>query len=96
MEICRNMSRELEPVMKNSMEPGTLRKCAYWPCQCAVPASLEYCSESCSKADNIEETQSECMCGHTTCDESWYVDGIRVSQSDGKVEFSTTQPRFVR
>ncbi len=42
-------------------------KCAYSACECAVAAPESYCSDYCSDADGVRETEIQCDCKHTPC-----------------------------
>jgi hypothetical protein len=43
------------------------QKCAYEECQCEVPFGQEYCSDYCSEADEVGETELQCDCKHAPC-----------------------------
>jgi len=53
--------------MENIREEIRLRKCAHEPCECMVQPPREYCSTYCSTADDVEETEIQCDCGHDAC-----------------------------
>jgi hypothetical protein len=53
--------------MDNIQKTGTQRKCAHGPCRCTVSATKEYCSDYCSRADDVEEAETQCGCGHKSC-----------------------------
>lgn len=53
--------------MDNVRDAESLRKCAYEPCQCLVPAAQEYCSVYCSNADDVENAELQCDCCHDNC-----------------------------
>jgi len=53
--------------MNNIRNAERIRKCAYEPCQCLVPLSQEYCSAFCSDADDVENNELQCNCGHGKC-----------------------------
>jgi len=42
-------------------------KCAYSACQCAVADPETYCSDYCSDAAGVHETEIQCDCKHTPC-----------------------------
>jgi len=43
------------------------QKCAHDQCNCEVQFGQEYCSDFCSEADDIEEVELQCDCGHAPC-----------------------------
>jgi hypothetical protein len=51
----------------HSQDAETLRKCAHEPCRCLVPSTQEYCGAYCSRADDVENTELQCDCGHEMC-----------------------------
>ena len=53
--------------MENSRDEEILLKCAHEPCLCMVKPSEEYCSAYCSTADDVEEIELQCDCGHDPC-----------------------------
>jgi hypothetical protein len=53
--------------MNNIRNAESLRKCAHEPCQCLVPPAQEYCSVYCSDADDVDNTELHCDCGHSEC-----------------------------
>jgi hypothetical protein len=53
--------------MNKVEDAETLRKCAHEPCECVVSSPEDYCCAYCSEADNVEETDVECHCGHDVC-----------------------------
>jgi hypothetical protein len=53
--------------MNNTRDAESLRKCAHGPCQCLVPLTQEYCSTYCSDADDVDNTELHCDCGHGEC-----------------------------
>lgn len=53
--------------MNNIQDAESLRKCAHELCQCLVPPAQEYCSVYCSDADDVENTELQCDCGHGKC-----------------------------
>ena len=53
--------------MQNTRDEERVRKCAHEPCACMVQPSEEYCSAYCSTADDVEETEIQCDCGHDSC-----------------------------
>jgi len=55
--------------MNNIRDAESLRKCAHEPCQCLVPVTQEYCSAYCSNADDVENADLRCDCGHLDCDQ---------------------------
>ena len=42
-------------------------KCAHEQCKCEVSFGQEYCSDSCSDADEVDEVELQCACGHKPC-----------------------------
>lgn len=54
-------------MMNNIRDEESMRKCAHEPCQCLVPFTQEYCSINCSDADDVENTEFQCNCGHGKC-----------------------------
>jgi hypothetical protein len=53
--------------MEDTRDEERLRKCAHEPCACMVQPSEEYCSAYCSTADDVEEIEVQCDCGHDPC-----------------------------
>ena len=53
--------------MNNIQDAESLRKCAHLPCQCLIPSVHEYCSAYCSEADDVDNTELHCECGHREC-----------------------------
>jgi hypothetical protein len=53
--------------MENTRDEKRLRKCAHEPCWCRVQPTEEYCGAHCSTADNVQETELQCDCGHDSC-----------------------------
>jgi len=53
--------------METTNDEISLHKCVHEPCQCLIPSQQEYCSTYCSTADDVEETEIECDCGHDSC-----------------------------
>jgi len=53
--------------MAQTFDVDTRHKCANEQCQCLISTPLEYCSEYCSDADDIEEVELQCDCKHTAC-----------------------------
>ena len=43
------------------------RKCAFVPCRCLVVGPQIYCSDYCSDADDVGETEIQCDCKHPPC-----------------------------
>ena len=43
------------------------RKCAHEPCKCLVQGTDEYCSAYCMTADDVDEVELNCDCGHARC-----------------------------
>jgi len=54
-------------MMNNIRDAESLYKCAHEPCQCLVRPAQEYCSAYCSDADDVENTELQCDCGHGKC-----------------------------
>jgi hypothetical protein len=54
-------------MMNNTRDVESLNKCAHELCQCLVPLAQEYCSAYCSDADDVENTDLQCDCGHGKC-----------------------------
>lgn len=52
---------------KQMSAPGN-RKCAYTSCQCVVYEPQRYCSDYCSDADDVKETEIQCDCKHSPCE----------------------------
>ena len=42
-------------------------KCGFFECKCMVEATEQYCSDSCSDADDAQVTELQCDCKHTPC-----------------------------
>jgi len=53
--------------MDNTRDEERLCKCAHELCECMVQPEQEYCSTYCSTADDVEETEIQCDCGHDSC-----------------------------
>jgi hypothetical protein len=53
--------------MNNIRDAEGMRKCSHEPCQCLVPSTQEYCSAYCSVADDVDNTEFQCDCGHGKC-----------------------------
>jgi len=53
--------------MDSMRDEISLHKCAHEPCLCLVESTKEYCSTYCSTADDVEETEIQCDCGHDSC-----------------------------
>lgn len=43
------------------------RKCAYSECKCVVASAETYCSDYCSDAADVQETEIQCDCKHAPC-----------------------------
>jgi hypothetical protein len=53
--------------MKNITGLESMHKCAFEQCQCQIPFTEEYCSDSCSDADDVAEVEIQCNCEHSSC-----------------------------
>jgi len=42
-------------------------RCAFFECKCMVEATKQYCSDSCSDADDAQVTELQCDCKHAPC-----------------------------
>ena len=42
-------------------------KCAYTWCRCIVAKAGSYCSDYCSEAEDVHETEIQCDCKHAPC-----------------------------
>jgi hypothetical protein len=42
-------------------------KCAHEQCMCQISTAQEYCSEFCAEADDLDEVELQCACGHPAC-----------------------------
>jgi uncharacterized protein (DUF3084 family) len=42
-------------------------KCGFFECKCMVEATQQYCSDSCSDADDAQVTELQCDCKHVPC-----------------------------
>lgn len=49
------------------MEARRQHKCAYSACECEVADPVTYCSDYCSDAVGVHETEVQCDCKHTPC-----------------------------
>jgi hypothetical protein len=43
------------------------QKCGYSACQCTVTGGQRYCSDYCSEANDVQETEIQCDCKHAPC-----------------------------
>ena len=53
--------------MDNKWDKESLRKCSHKLCTCIVRENQEYCSPSCSAADDVEKNELQCASGHQLC-----------------------------
>jgi len=53
--------------MEKIKDEESMHKCVHLPCQCLIPSMQEYCSATCSDADDVEITEFQCDCGHNIC-----------------------------
>lgn len=53
--------------MDKSSYEERIHKCAHEQCECTVPRAEEYCCSYCSTADDVEEIEIQCGCGHDSC-----------------------------
>jgi hypothetical protein len=60
-------STEMRPAVDKSSYEERFHKCAHEQCECMVPPAEEYCSAYCSTADDVEEIEIQCDCGHDSC-----------------------------
>jgi hypothetical protein len=53
--------------MDNIIDAESKSKCAHEACECEVGFGQQYCSDYCSEADELDEVELQCDCGHAPC-----------------------------
>jgi len=53
--------------MAEILDLAAQHKCAYAVCACQVSTTEKYCSDYCSDADKVHESEVECDCKHKAC-----------------------------
>ena len=53
--------------MPEIIDVASQHKCAHSSCKCQVPNVQKYCSEYCSDASKVGDTEIQCDCKHASC-----------------------------